>query len=353
MRDKFLHILGLLFLTTLPAFGIDREAFTFTRYDLDARIEPGQQRLGVRGHITLRNDSNTPQTIAVLQISSTLDWRSIHCEEKQLQFVSQPYTSDVDHTGSLSEAIVTLPRELKQKESIEIEIGYEGTIPLDATRLTRIGTPEAKARNSDWDQIASSFTAVRGAGYVAWYPMAVEAASLSQGSSVFDAVARWKEREAGAEMKVALGVLGESPAEPPVVACNGESGMNVAEVGGQLSSVPCSYAPLGINVPAFVVAPYATVTRSATKFFFFPTHKEQAEGYEAAADQVLPLITDWFGEPKGKANVFELPDSGSAPFETGGMTFMPMTNPDRGLARITLAHGITHAAFSSSRPWAS
>lgn len=353
MRDKFLHILGLLFLATLPAFGIDREALTFTRYDLDARIEPGQQRLGVRGHITLRNDSNTPQTIAVLQISSTLDWRSIRCEEKQLQFVSQPYTSDVDHTGSLSEAIVTLPRELKQKESIEIEIGYEGTIPLDATRLTRIGTPEAKARNSDWDQIASSFTAVRGAGYVAWYPMAVEAASLSQGSSVFDAVARWKAREAGAEMKVALGVLGESPAEPPVVACNGESGMNVAEVGAQLSSIQCSYAPLGINVPAFVVAPYATVTRSATKFFFFPTHKEQAEGYEAAADQVLPLITDWFGEPKGKANVFELPDSGSAPFETGGMTFMPMTNPDRGLARITLAHGITHAAFSSSRPWAS
>ena len=87
--------------------------------------------------------------------------------------------------------------------------------------------------------------------------------------------------------------------------------------------------------------------------FFFPNHKEEVEGYEAAADQVLPLITDWFGEPKGKANVFELPDPGSAPFETGGMTLMPMSNPDRGLARITLAHGITHAAFSSSRPWVS
>ena len=130
MRDKFLHILGLLFLTTLPAFGIDREAFTFTRYDLDARIEPGQQRLGVR--VTSR--------CGMIRI---LRKRSRFCrfhrrstgdrfaEEKQLQFVSQPYTSDVDHTGSLSEAIVTLPRELKQKESIEIEIGYEGTIPLD------------------------------------------------------------------------------------------------------------------------------------------------------------------------------------------------------------------------------
>ena len=108
----------------LPAFAIDREAFTFTKYELDARIERDQQRLGVRGRLTLRNDSNTPQKIAILQISSSLDWRSIRADDKQLQFVSQPYTSDVDHTGSLSEAVVTLPRELKPKESIDLEIGY-------------------------------------------------------------------------------------------------------------------------------------------------------------------------------------------------------------------------------------
>ena len=45
----------------------------------------------------------------MLQISSSLDWRSIRAGGKQLQFVSQPYTSDIDHTGALSEAIVTLP----------------------------------------------------------------------------------------------------------------------------------------------------------------------------------------------------------------------------------------------------
>ena len=85
----------------------------------------------MRGRLTLRNDSNTPQKIAILQISSSLDWRSIRADDKQLQFVSQPYTSDVDHTGSLSEAVVTLPRELKPKESIDLEIGYEGTIGLE------------------------------------------------------------------------------------------------------------------------------------------------------------------------------------------------------------------------------
>ena len=92
------------------AFSLDREAFTFTNYDLNVRIEPEQQRLGVRGKITLRNDSATPQKIAVLQISSSLDWRSIDAGDKAVQFVTQPYTSDIDHTGALSEAIVTLPQ---------------------------------------------------------------------------------------------------------------------------------------------------------------------------------------------------------------------------------------------------
>ena len=125
------------------AFSLDREAFTFTRYDLNVRIEPEQHRLGVRGKITLRNDSPTPQKIAVLQISSSLDWRSIKVGDKLLQFVSQPYTSDIDHTGALSEAIVTLPEAIAPKNSIDLEIAYEGVIVLDATRLTRIGTPEA------------------------------------------------------------------------------------------------------------------------------------------------------------------------------------------------------------------
>ena len=70
-----------------------------------------------------------------------------------MQYVSQPYTSDIDHTGGLSEAIVTLPVEVKPKDSVEIEVGYEGTIPLDATRLTQIGVPEEVAKHSSWDQI--------------------------------------------------------------------------------------------------------------------------------------------------------------------------------------------------------
>jgi hypothetical protein len=86
---------------------LDREAFSISRYDLEIRLEPEQQRLGARGKITLRNDSVQPQRIVALQISSSLNWRAIRVGGKTVQFVSQPYTSDIDHTGALSEAVVS------------------------------------------------------------------------------------------------------------------------------------------------------------------------------------------------------------------------------------------------------
>ena len=98
----------LLLLASVPCSALDRNAFTFTNYKLDVRVEPEQQRLAVRGRITLRNDSAVPQKNAVLQISSSLDWRLIQVDGKPVQFVSQPYASDIDHTGAVSEAIVRM-----------------------------------------------------------------------------------------------------------------------------------------------------------------------------------------------------------------------------------------------------
>jgi hypothetical protein len=186
LRGLRFYFLCFLCACAADAFSLDREAFTFTSYDLNVRVEPAQQRLGARGHITLRNDSTVPQKIAVLQISSSLDWRSIKAGGKELQFVSQPYTSDIDHTGVLSEAIVTLPEAVPPKAAVELEIAYEGVIVLDATRLAGIGAPESAAQSTDWDQISTKFTAVRGAGYVAWYPVATDAGSLAEGNSAFD-----------------------------------------------------------------------------------------------------------------------------------------------------------------------
>ena len=153
-----LFICVLFAITSGSASALDRNAFTFTEYKLQVQVEPQQQRLSVRGTIVLRNDSSTPQKNAALQISSSLTWRSIRVGEQPVQFVTQPYTSDIDHTGELSEAIVTLPKELAPGGTVELTIGYEGVIALDATRLTRIGIPQQTAIHSDWDAIAKTFT---------------------------------------------------------------------------------------------------------------------------------------------------------------------------------------------------
>src|SRR5947207_14080462 len=146
---KKLFCVALVVWGSLCSHALDREAFTFTKYDLSLRVEPEQQRLGVRGTLSLRNDSPSAQRSLSLQISSTLNWSAIRFEGKPVEFLTQLYRSDIDHTGSLSEAIVVLPQPVAPKQSVDLDVGYEGVISQDTTRLTRIGMPAATATHAD------------------------------------------------------------------------------------------------------------------------------------------------------------------------------------------------------------
>ncbi len=350
-----LHSLRFCFLCALcasavNAFSLDREAFTFTNYDLNVRVEPEQQRLGVRGKITLRNDSATSQKIAVLQISSSLDWRSIKAGGKQLQFVSQPYTSDIDHTGALSEAVVTLLEAVPPKASVDLEIAYEGVIVLDATRLTRVGTPETTAHSADWDQISAKFTAVRGAGYVAWYPIATEAADISESTNLFDVLGRWKAREAGSPMHLQIAVSSDDEANAPEFLVNATTCPTAHEAQQQFVA-DCTYRSLGSVVPSLVVANYEVLERSGIAVHFLRGHDAAAANYADAAEKVIPVIGEWFGAPRSKAETADLADPNAAPFESGPLLLTPLTSADPKLAGLAAAHQLTHAAFSSPRPW--
>lgn len=338
-----------------PAFALDREAFTFASYDLKVRVEPEQQRLGVRGRITLRNDSTTPQNDIALQISSTLDWRSIQIGGKNVQFVSHEYTSDIDHTGALSEAVVTLPREVPPQGTVDLDVGYEGLIPLDVTRLTRIGVPEETAKHSDWDRIGKSFTAVRGIGYVVWYPVATESANLSEGNGVFDTVGRWKSRELSSSMKINL-CFSAGRSSMPVVVMNDPVRQGVAggSSGGTATGDTCeahAYQPLDLAVPLFAGANYSKLDRAATSFRYLPEHKAGVDNYALAADLAVPLVTDWFGPLKANTQVVDLPDPDALPFESGTMLLMPLVSDDWRSYQLAVVHQFTHAAFPSSRPW--
>jgi aminopeptidase N len=338
------------------AVAIDREAFTFAKYDLEIRLEAQQQRLGARGKITLRNDSAQPQKIAVLQISSSLAWRSIKVDGKAVQFVSQPYASDIDHTGALSEAIVTLPAEIKPKDSVEVEIGYEGTIVQDGTRLTQIGIPEDIARHSSWDQISPAFTAVRGAGYVAWYPIATESADFSEGNSMFQVGDRWRARESNSSMKLWISTDEGHDDARVMVLCNGD-GISGDTRGGSphFHWAQCEYDPFGLNVPAFASGKLneRAIANGAIplSIYFLGGHEAGASAYTTAADSTAKFVGDWFGQFKIHVAMIDLPNANAAPFESGNMLFVRMKNEDAELVEINLVHELVHAAFTSPRPW--
>jgi len=350
---KFFSVVCILWAFAGSCLALNREAFTFTKYDLNLHIEPEQQRLAARGNISLRNDSGVPQKNLSLQISSSLGWRSIQVSGHPVQFLSQTYTSDIDHTGALSEAIVTLPQEVPPKGTVEIEIGYEGVIPLDTTRLTRIGVPDDQAKHTDWDQIGARFTAVRGVGYVTWYPVAIEAASLSDANSVFEAVGRWKARETQASMTINLTNSDEGSGARPTLLCNGKVAQQFYEQTGRARSATteCSYDPIGMNAPFFGLGNYDTVDQPQLKIYYFAEHKSAAENYALAAQKVTTFITDWFGAPHHQAEVVELSDPEAAPYESGSMLLTTLNDVGTKPAEIAAVHQLTHASFSSPRPW--
>jgi hypothetical protein len=341
-------------LSSVASFSLDREAFTFTKYDLDVTLEPEQQRLSVRGSLTLRNDSKTPQKNAALQISSSLTWRSIQADGKPLQFVSQPYTSDIDHTGELSEAIVTLPTELGAGKSVELIVGYEGTITLDATRLTRIGMPKESAVHTDWDQISRLSSAVRGAGNVVWYPVAMDSANLSDEGSLFEILGRSKVRESNAAMHIKLNSLFTNEGKPPLLLCGAE-GIRHIDFAGRPGQVfaECDFSPLGFQTPSFVMADYAFLDAPQLQIFYREEHEDRAEKFAQATAAAAPFVNEWVGAIRRKVVVAELFDAGASPFESGLMLLTPLGDTDPKLLQIAMVHELTHAAFASERPWIS
>ncbi len=342
-----------LYASVVSGFALDREAFSFTNYDLQVQIEPEQHRLGVRGEVTLRNDSQSPQKVAMLQISSSLDWRSVKAGDKVLQFVSQPYTSDIDHTGGLSEAIVTLPQAVAPKETIELEIAYEGVILLDATRLTRIGTPEEAANSTDWDQIGPGFTAVRGVGNVAWYPIATEVANLSEGNSLFEVLGRWKAREAGRKMHLHIDLRSPNEETAPTILLNRyRCSVTYQEADAvQYADAGCAFQTSKPEEPILVIANYREIVKPAIDVRFLPHHEASAATYADEAERVLPLITDWLSAPSEKVQIDDLAGSRDAPFESGTLLMTPLSGTDAAGAGLALAHEFAHASISSFRPW--
>ncbi len=352
-------IIVLLFVSSL-AHAIDRQAFTITRYQLEVQIDRTTHVMVVTGKLTLRNDSKNPEKNIALQVSSSLNWNSITLDDKPVQWLSENYTSDIDHTGSLSEAIVSLPKPVPPAASVTLDVQYGGTITPDATRLTRMGAPADVGTRNDWDQISDAFTAVRGLGYVTWYPVAIEAVNMSDGNAVFDAIAVWKERHARSEFNARIIVLGGST-EALCIALNaavsscGES-REVASTENNTAKLKefsntLTLAGMKDTVPAFAIASYESLDRPTISLLHLPEDTSLARDYALAAEASDPLLHDWLGEPGQPARVVELTDSDANPYQNGAVLFTPLRAAATPTLQLLLLPTQVAARLHSPHPW--
>ena len=356
---RLFSALMLLLLAAPLARALDREAFTITRYQLEVQMDRNSHVMVVTGKLTLRNDSNKPQKIVALQVSSSLAWNSIMLDDKPLQWLSDNYTSDIDHTGGLSEAIVTLPKDLPPAAAVTLDVQYGGTITPDSTRLTRMGAPDDVAARNDWDEISDSFTAVRGLGYVVWYPVAIDAVSMSDGNAVFDAIAAWKHRHDRSEFNARIIVVGASTeslciaVNAAVSSCGEARDVNDSESGGKLKefSNTLTIGGLGEVVPAFAVANYEELSRPTVTLLHVPDHTSLARDYAVAAEANDPLLHDWLSEPAQPARVVELTNPNANPWQSGAVLFTPLREAQTATLQLLLLPTQVAARFHSPNPW--
>ena len=344
MRRLGLAVL-LFALAASPMKALDRSAFSFTRYDLRVTINPHQHGLAVEGTVELRNISKVPQREVSMQISSSLRWLSVQSGGAPVEWLEQSYTSDIDHTGLLNEAIVKLETPISPGESLRLNLRYSGTVQRDTTRLERMGTPAGIARRSDWDEISEGFTALRGAGFVAWYPVSMEAANLSQGNELFEIMRSWREREVSAVLRVQLSraAAAEGDESRFIFVTNGSGDSAAKAITAEFRGVD----------PVIVLLddPAETVDRPRVAAYYTAAHTNYARDYMAAAENVIPPLEEWFGTPAQKVVLVELTDPEALPYDAGAFYFVPMRDVPHGAAEVALARPVVHAMLESPRPW--
>src|SRR5271166_5282527 len=356
---RFLTLILLCLGLAASSAALDREAFTITRYQLEVQIDRASHVMAVTGRLTLRNDSKSPQKNVALQVSSSFRWNGIAFNGKPLEWIGNDYTSDIDHTGRLSQAIATLLKDVPPGATIELDVQYGGTVTPDSTRLTRMGAPQEMALRNDWDQISERFTAIRGLGYLVWYPVSIPAVSMSDGNAVFEAIDAWKLRHQQSEFDAHISVLSGSArlciAGNAMKSTCGEvsetADPRTGERTMQVSNI-LQLSGLGQTVPAFAVADYAKLDRPGIAVFHTPDKLSLARDFAAAAEDNEPVLNEWLPPSSvQKATVIELTDPNANPYQIGSVLFTPLRQSQTPTLELLLMPVQVAARFSSPRRW--
>jgi hypothetical protein len=349
--------------TEPAAADAERQAVSFTGFDMDVRLRSAAQQMAVRALVTVRNDGKAPLAQIPLQISSSLNWERIRVNAKDVTFQVATLNSDADHTGQLHEAAVPLTVPLAPGQSLQLDVVYSGAIAPSAQRLLVIGTPGDVALHSDWDRISVPFTGLRGFGNVVWYPVASVPVILGDGARLFDEIGEHKLRIAGAHFRLRLTVEFPHGQAPTVALINGHSvPLTVTESGAldqnqEVAGVATGLmdgATLGYEAPSLMVAIRNAHKGTNLTAWTLPENDVAVQGWTQAAATVTPFLQSWLGlRPRSQLTLIDLPDPEDAPFEAGALLATSLHEAPADQLEGILAHALTHAWMQSPRAWLS
>jgi hypothetical protein len=334
----------------------ERSAIILTGWDLDLHLFPETARLEARARITVHNISGKPLNRLPLQLSSALDWSSVAADHP-LAFTQHTVATDADHTGDVSEALVALPTPLPPGASLTLTAFYSGTLERSAARLTRIGAPPEAALRADWDGISGEMVALRGFGNVIWYPVASPPLFLGDGAKLFQAVgrSRFQQQQASFRLRATVEYKGEPPADlyvngqrQPFTHHTEEPDVPVADSHGvAVAEIPAG--ALGFRTPSLFITWSAPRPSENKLLSVVTTRPEVMSTYNAAADNLSPLLTDWLGP--APLSPLTLIDHPGQPFEDDALLAIPLTAVNAQELSASLVHSMAHAWFRSSLPW--
>jgi hypothetical protein len=331
----------------------DRQAVTFTDFDMDVHLQAASQQIAVRALLTVRNDGKNPLQHLPLQISSSLNWERIRLNGHDVAFQVATLNTDVDHTGQLHEAAVPLVRPLPPGSSLQLDISYGGRIAESAQRLLSIGTPEDVARHSDWDRIGIDFTGLRGFGNVVWYPVASVPAMLGDGARLFDEIGAHKLRLGGARFRLRLTDEFPHGQAPSIALINGypveltitESGtLDQRQEVASVATAILEGATLGFETPSLFIAIRTPHPATNATIWTLPENNIASVSWAASTLAVTPFLQGWLGQlPNAQLTLLDLPDREDAPFESGSLLATVLREASSEQLNGILAHALTHA----------
>ena len=371
----------------------DRSALRITSYDLDARLDPAHHGLSTRAQLTVRNGDATPLKQLALQISSTLHWDSATliggAARTRLALSQHLLDTDADHTGAESEAILPLPEPLAPGASVSLDLFYSGTIARNAGRLARLGADARAQQSTDWDEISTTFTGLRGFGNVLWYPVASPQLFLSEGNALFGAVgaSRLAEQATSVRLRLSIDYTGSAPAAAyfcgqrrtfKAVADDPDA---PADTGSGVARAEFPAAPLGFRTPSLFVLdlpetfpadtdagvsssssssstaaapgpsqPQFTAAPDAPPFLAVESSDSGATAsFSAGADRVAPLVREWLGvRPLSALTAI---DHNGQPFQDGPLLMGPLAVLGTSPQSSALIQSLTHAWVQTGQPW--